>query len=41
MCLGSAVGVEIVQGVAGLHVYTEPALMLFEPEIHGLMRRIT
>lgn len=23
--------------MAGLHVYTEPTLMLFEPEIHRLM----
>lgn len=36
-------GVEIVQGVAapGLHVYTEPALMLFEPEIRRQMRHAT
>ena len=36
-------GVEIVQGVAapGLHVYTEPVLMPFEPAIRRLMRHAT
>lgn len=41
MCSGTASEAEIVQGVVGLRVYVEPALMAFDPKIHRVMKHIS